>query len=112
MSRLGRRLLGAALFLVICALAVDALVGDRGLAATMRAREQYRQLAADLERARGENARMREEVRRLREDPSIIEEMARRDLGLTHPDEKVFIIRDIPQPDTRLPVASANPGRD
>jgi cell division protein FtsB len=107
LSRFGRRLLSASLFLVVCALAIHALVGDRGLVAKMRAREEYRQLSADLERLRSDNARMREDIRGLREDPSIIEEMARRDLGLMSPGETLFIIRDIPQPDPQLPA-----GRD
>ena len=34
---------------------------------------------------------MRNEARRLREDPTAIEELARRELGLIKPGEKVFI---------------------
>jgi cell division protein FtsB len=77
---------------------VDALVGDRGLLAMLRARHGYDQLAATIARQRAENARLREEVRRLREDPGAIEEIARRDLGLIRPGEKVFIVKDVPAP--------------
>jgi cell division protein FtsB len=45
-------------------------------------------------RQRVENARLREEARRLREDPDAIEEIARRELGLIRRGEKVFIIKD------------------
>ena len=83
---------------VVCVLAVDALVGDRGLVATIRARKQYNQLAADLARLRNETAGLREEARRLREDPAAIEEIARRELGLMSPGEKLFIIKDVPDP--------------
>ena len=38
----------------------------------------------------------REQVRRLTEDPSAIEEIARRELGLIRPGERVFIIKDLP----------------
>jgi cell division protein FtsB len=38
--------------------------------------------------------RLREEARRLREEPSAIEEIARRELGLIKPGEKLFIIRE------------------
>lgn len=79
---------------------VDALVGERGLLAMLRARHQYDQLAASIARQRAENARLREEVRRLREDPSAIEEIARRDLGLIRKGEKVFIVKDLPSPPT------------
>ena len=61
----------------------------------VRARQEYRALEESLGRARAENARLREDARRLREDPIAIEEIARRELGLIKPGEKLFIIRDI-----------------
>ena len=50
---------------------------------------------------RTENARLREEARRLREDPAAIEEIARRELGLIKPGEKLFIVRDVGPADSR-----------
>jgi cell division protein FtsB len=50
---------------------------------------------------RSENAALREEARRLREDPAAIEEIARRELGLMSPGEKLFIIRDVDPPAAR-----------
>jgi cell division protein FtsB len=73
-------------------------VGDRGLIAMLDARRQHDELAAAIARQRAENARLREEVRRLKEDPSAIEEIARRDLGLIRPGEKVFIVKDLTSP--------------
>jgi cell division protein FtsB len=86
------------LLFVAAVVIVDAMVGDRGLLAMLRARHQYDELAATIARQRAENARLREEVRRLREDPGAIEEIARRDLGLIRPGEKVFIVKDVPAP--------------
>ncbi len=97
-QRRGRRFLTALFFFVVCVLAVDALVGDQGVMATMRARKQYDDLAVDLARIRAENASLREDARRLREDPAAIEEIARRELGLMSPGEKLFIIRDVVPP--------------
>jgi cell division protein FtsB len=97
-ERHGRKILAGLFFFVVCVLIVDALVGDQGLVETMRARKQYDRLAADLARLRSENARLREEARSLREDPAAIEEIARRELGLMSPGEKLFIIKDIPPP--------------
>lgn len=94
-QRRGRRILAAFGFFVVCLLVVEALVGDQGLVATMRARRQYDQLSAELARLQAENGRLREEARRLREDPAAIEEIARRELGLMSPGEKLFIIKDI-----------------
>jgi cell division protein FtsB len=74
---------------------VDALVGDQGLLVMLRARRQHDELAAVIAAQRTENARLREEVRRLTDDPAAIEEVARRELGLIRRGEKVFIIKDL-----------------
>ena len=86
------------LLFVAVVLVVDALVGDRGLIAMRDARRQHDELSAAIARQRAENARLREEARRLKEDPAAIEEIARRDLGLIRPGEKVFIVKDLPPP--------------
>jgi cell division protein FtsB len=73
------------------------LVGDRGLIAMLRARSSMtRSRLAGRQRA--ENDRLREEIRRLQDDPTAIEELARRELGLIRPGEKVFIIKDLKTP--------------
>ena len=78
-----------------CVLIIDALVGDRGLLAIVKARQQYRSLETSLVRSREENAQLREQARQLREDPQAIEDIARRELGLIRPGEKLFIIKDV-----------------
>ncbi len=88
----------AALFAVI--VIVDALVGDRGLLAMRRARKQYDEVAAAITRQQADNLRLREEIRRLKDDPAAIEELARRELGLIRPGEKVFIVKDLETPPT------------
>lgn len=93
-----RRLVRWLLLFVAGAIVIDAVVGDRGLIAMRRAREEYNELATAISRQRAENAALREEVRRLTEDPAAIEEIARRELGLIRPGEKVFIVRDLPPP--------------
>jgi cell division protein FtsB len=93
-----RRIIHVILLLVAAVIVTDALVGDQGLIAMLRARRQYDQLAGDITRQRAENARLREEARRLRDDPAAIEEVARRELGLIRPGEKVFIVKDLPSP--------------
>lgn len=81
--------------LVGCVLILDALVGDRGFLVMLKARQQYRTLEAWLAHSKAENARLREQARALREDPDAIEEIARRELGLIRPGEKLFIIKDV-----------------
>jgi cell division protein FtsB len=89
-----RRTIHLLLVFVTVVLVVDSLVGEKGLMESMRARKQYRALAASLDAVRRENDRMREEVRRLKEDPSAIESLARKELGLIRPGEVLFIIKD------------------
>jgi cell division protein FtsB len=93
-SRWRSRLLQYALAFVAIVLVVDALVGEKGLVDTLRARRQYREAATALAQKRQENARLREDIRRLREDPSRIESVAREELGLIRPGEVLFIITD------------------
>ena len=84
------------MLLIASIIVVDGLVGERGLLAMLRARHDYDQLAASIARQRTDNARLREQARRLREDPGAIEEIARRELGLIRPGERVFIVKDVP----------------
>ena len=104
LSSRGRRVFHYALIFVTIVLVVDALVGDKGLLETTRARRQHADAAAALEQLRNENARLREEIRRLRDDPETIESIAREDLGLIRPGELLFVIRDgTPNPQRPAP---------
>ena len=76
-------------------LVIDALVGDKGLLAMIQARQEVRALEQSLAEVRAENTRLRDEARRLREDPQAVEDLARRELGLMKPGEKLFIIKDV-----------------
>ncbi len=96
-----RRIVQILLILGASIIIVDGLVGDRGLLAMLRAQHEYDELAASISRQRADNARLRDQARRLREDPSAIEEIARRELGLIRPGERVFIVKDIPPAKTR-----------
>ncbi len=93
-----RRIARLLLLFFAAVIVVDALVGDYGLFAMLEARRRHDELAATIAHQRRENARLREEARRLREDPSAIEEIARRDLGLIRHGEKVFIVKDLTSP--------------
>ena len=84
------------LICVGCVLLVDALVGDKGLLAMFKARQEFRSLEQSLGEARANNAKLREQARELREDPSAIEDIARRELGPIKPGEKLFIVKDLP----------------
>jgi cell division protein FtsB len=91
----GRRLLRHALVFITLVIVVDAIAGEKGLLALLQARREYSALERSLERSRTENAELREMARRLREEPSAIEEQARKELGLIKPGEVLFIVKDI-----------------
>jgi cell division protein FtsB len=84
-----------ALVFITCVLLAESLLGDRGLAQTIRARRAYRASETAVAKLRNENAGLREQIRRLRSDPREIEAVARRELGLIRPGEVLFLIRDV-----------------
>src|SRR5258707_269795 len=81
-SPLRTRLLNYGLGFVTVILAVDALIGDKGLSDALRARRKHQPVAAALAQKGVEKARLRDDTRRLKEDPGTIEALARQDLGL------------------------------
>ena len=90
-----RRHLTRLLFSLLTAILIaNALIGDRGLPATLRIRREHRELAAAIAALRAANERLQHEAERLRNDPAAIEELARRDLGLVRPGERLFIVTD------------------
>jgi cell division protein FtsB len=96
-----RRTLQLLLVFVTLVLVINALVGERGLMETLRARRHHQELVTSIERLRAENARLRDEARRLLADPATIEGLARRELGLIKPGEVLFIIKDKSAPTAR-----------
>jgi cell division protein FtsB len=94
-SPLWRRALNYLLVFATVVLLVDALVGERGLVATTRARRSSVELTGKVQQLRAENARLREATRRLREDPTTIESVARRELGLIRPGEVLVVVKEL-----------------
>ena len=90
-----RKPLQMLLVFVTVVLLIDALVGERGLVERLKAGRLYLEAQAELEKIRQDNARLLEETRRLKEDSSAVESLARKDLGLLRPGEVLFIIKDI-----------------
>jgi cell division protein FtsB len=92
---LWRRALNYLLVFAAIVLLVDALVGERGLVATTRARKQSSDLSVAVAGLRAENARLRETAERLRSDPVAIESVAREKLGLIRPGEVLVVLKDV-----------------
>ena len=94
-SSFRRRAINYTLVFITIVLVVDALVGDKGLLETIRARKQYAEVAAGLRALQHENNELRDQIRRLTDDPETIESVARQELGLVRPGELVFVVKDV-----------------
>jgi cell division protein FtsB len=94
-SPIWRKGLNYLLIFATVVLVVDALVGERGLVASTRARRTAAEQQHRVHRLRAENADLRERTRRLKADPTTIEHMAREQLGLIRPGEVLVYIKDL-----------------
>lgn len=82
------------LLLVSSIFIADALLGKGGLIDSFEARKRFSQLQQEIFQLQSENKTLRIRARRLREEPSAIEETARRELGLIKQGELLFLLND------------------
>ena len=87
-----RRTVRFFIILVTVVLVGNTIAGESGLIAMLRSTGEFETLSRMIEVLRAENDVLREGVRRLREEPGTIEELARYELGLIQPGEKLFIV--------------------
>ena len=99
LRRRGRRVVQYLILFVGFVLLLEGLVGEKGLVEMLKKRQEFRALEQSLGDIRTDNVGLREEARRLREDAATIEDLARRELGLMKPGEKLFIVKDVEPPD-------------
>jgi cell division protein FtsB len=97
--------IGRALCFAACVLAVNALIGERGLSETLRARREFQQAVSELSRIQYENAALSTTIDRLKHDAGTIEGVARAELGLIRPGEILVVIKP-PQTPTTTQVPS------
>ena len=90
-----RRWTGKVLCFAACVLAVNALVGERGLSETLRAQREFHAAVADLSRLQYENASLAETMRQLQQDAPAIENVARAELGLIKPGEILVVVKPV-----------------
>ena len=93
-----RRYVTMGLSIALVVLVVNALVGENGYLATIRARSEQSDLEASLAALRLENQRLQQERERLESDPAALEEAARRSLNLVRPGETLVVVRDAKSP--------------
>lgn len=91
-----RRVVRGGLALVLVTALVDGVFGARGLLENMAVRRQHAHLQARIAELRAGNEGLIVEIKRLREDPTAIEELARDELELMKDGELLVILRDAP----------------
>ena len=82
--------------IVLIALVVGSLFGDRGILQLLRQRQRAAELAREIDQLREENRLLALEIEALKRDPEAVERLAREQLGLARPGETVFLLRDAP----------------
>ena len=104
-ARLPRRHRGLYILgvLIVCVLAANAVIGERGLLESRRAERRHDNLLDSIKSLKRENQSLQNRAKRLKVDPTSIESIARRELGLIRPGEVVFIVKD------RLPATEKTP---
>ena len=98
MPRPTRRTARFLVLLVTVLLVGNAILGDSGYLSLMRAADEAEQLSQSIAAVQARNDALRENARQLREEAWRIEELARGELGLMQPGEKLFIVADRPPP--------------
>ncbi len=86
---------------VVCG--YHAVFGQNGITAYAQKRSEDRVLAAQIEKLTSENARRKQHVDRLENDPDSIEHEARERLHYTRPGEVIYSLDDRPQPEPPRP---------
>ncbi len=82
------------LVFLTCVVLIESMFGNRGVAERIKAGREYQRAELSLRTARLENARMLDEIQRLRSDPAAIEALAREELGLIRPGEVLFLVEN------------------
>jgi cell division protein FtsB len=87
-----------------------AVLGHDGITAYAQKRSQDRVLAAEIQKLEAENARLKQHVEHLRNDPDAIEHEARERLHYTRPGEVIYTLDYRARPETLGPDRSRPPG--
>lgn len=95
---------------VLAALLVAGVVGDKGVLQLWRLRADVTSLHREVQTLEAENERLSRAITELTDNPAVIERIAREELGLVRPGERVLRFPRTPPPGT-LPDATLTPPR-
>ena len=91
-----RRLLMGVLGLGLLALMVHTVFGEHGYLALRRQQGEMDRLQQEIQRLEEENKRLAEEIQALKSDPRAVERVAREQLKMARPGERVITIPENP----------------
>lgn len=106
---LGRRVVISVLGLGLLALVVHTLFSDRGYLELRKQQQEVQQLEAEIQRLEQENQRLLDEIQQLKTDPQAVERVAREELKMARPGEKVIILPNKPSPEPDNSDRESNP---
>ena len=92
-SKVKKKALGLAAFLIVALSVLNAFFGDRGVIGLLKARSDYHALTKEVEALQASNQRLGNEIHALRTNPLVIERRAREVLGMARPGEIALQIR-------------------
>jgi cell division protein FtsB len=76
---------------IIVAVCVGVLISERGLTERQKLEEKKASLEKENDRLLGEITHLEHKITLLRDDPKIIEKVAKRKLGMARPEETIYI---------------------
>lgn len=91
-----RQLVRGGFAVILIVALVDGVFGERGLFANRGQEQRNAKLREAIAQLEDENRTLISDVKRLREDPAAIEELARDELELMKDGELLIILRDVP----------------
>lgn len=97
LRRNARLLLGGVLLLVL----VHDIFGTHGFMAMRRTQKEIERVRGEIEHLDTENQQLAEQVHALKSDPKLIERIAREEMGLARPGEKIIKLPTPSEKNTR-----------
>lgn len=98
-----RRVVLSLLGLGLLALAVHTLFGEHGYVSLLRQQGEIERMEKEIQRLEEENRRLAEEIQVLKSDPEAVERVAREQLKMARPGEKVIILPTEPEQEEASP---------
>ncbi len=81
-----------ALILILIALAIHEVFGERGLLALRRQREEVETLQRQIQQLQQEKQQLERDIKALKSDPKAIEKLAREQMRLARPGEIIYTL--------------------